>query len=160
MINATKLTYFCPEDDAESALIAQVQSAKKTIRLCDYSYNLENLTQDLISLHKAGVDVSLVLDSSQAKGSTEVPEVAQIKSAGIPVVIGESSDHKIVHSKYVVVDDIIVCSGSYNFTNVAGQEDNFMDVESSSDRATAFTNNWQQVHDWIVTNMPSGVFNQ
>jgi phosphatidylserine/phosphatidylglycerophosphate/cardiolipin synthase-like enzyme len=160
MINATRLTYFCPQDDAETALLAQVQSAKKTVRLCDYSYNLQNLTQILISLFKAGVDVSLVLDSSQAKGSTEVPEVTEIKSSGIPLVIGESSDHKIVHSKYVVIDDSIVCSGSYNFTNVAGQEDNFMDVETSSDRAAAFTENWQQIRQWIVTNIPTGVFNQ
>lgn len=152
MIDATRKTLFAPYDDAESALLELVRAAKTKIRLADYSYNLENLTQALIERHNSGVDVSLVLDKSQAGGKTEVPKVAELKAAGIPMVIGTSEQHKIMHSKFVVIDSSIVASGSYNFTGTAEHEDNFLDIEHSGDRAAAFTDNWQKMHDWILAN--------
>jgi len=160
MITISRQTYFSPTDNCDAAVLNAVRLATKSIRLCDYGYSLANLTQELISLFKGGVDVSMVLDSSQSTGSTEAPEVALLKASGIPLVIGESSDHKIVHSKYIVIDDETVVSGSYNFSNSAELEDNFVDIELSPERAANFTNNWQTVHDWIVQNEPNGVFNQ
>lgn len=153
MIDVTRKTYFAPYDNAEQALLDLVTSATKKIRLADYSYNLENLTQLLIQKHQEGVDVALVLDKSQAAGNTEKPEVAQLEAAGVPLVIGTSSDHhKIMHSKFVVVDDTFVGSGSYNFTGTAEHEDNFLDVEHNLERAQAFTDTWQKMWDWIETN--------
>jgi phosphatidylserine/phosphatidylglycerophosphate/cardiolipin synthase-like enzyme len=152
VIDVTRKTYFAPYDDAETAVVTLVQSAKSKIRLADYSYNLENLTQALIEAHKNGIDVSLVLDRSQSAGSTEKPRIVELASAGVPMVIGTSSEHKIMHSKFIVVDDTVVASGSYNFTGTAEHEDNFLDIEHSVERAKAFTDNWQRMHDYIETN--------
>lgn len=138
-----------PYDDAQKALIDLLQSATKKIRIADYSFNLEPVVQVLIDKFKSGVDVAVVLDRSQSKGKTEIPEVEQLQQAGIPLVIGSSDKGKIMHLKVAIIDDSVVGSGSYNFTNSAELEDNFFDVEHSIERAKAFTDYWQKVHDYI-----------
>lgn len=150
MIDSTRKTYLTPYDDAQTPLVDLLLNAKKKIRMADYSYNLANLTAALIHAHQMGVDVSLVLDKSQAGGKTEVPEIAQLKAAGVPMVIGSSSKGKIMHCKFVVVDDTTTASGSYNYTGTAELEDNFEDIEVNPTRAAAFTAYWQRVYDFIV----------
>jgi len=155
MIDASRQTYFTPYDDAQTPLLNPINSATKKIRLADYSFNLNSVVQALIAKHQAGLDVSLVLDKSQAGGSTEVPEVNSLKLAGVPLVVGSSDKGKIMHLKVIIVDDATVGSGSYNFTGTADLEDNFFDVEHNVERAAAFTAYWQKVHDWIATKTPS-----
>lgn len=150
MINATRQTFFTPYDDAQTPLITMLQSATKSIRIADYSFNLMPVVDILIAKFQAGVDVQLVLDSSQARGKSEVPEVTKLKEAGVPMVVGTSDKGKIMHLKVAIVDDAIVGSGSYNFTGTAELEDNFFDVEHSLERAAAFTAYWQRVHDYIA----------
>lgn len=143
-------TYFAPDDDLEATLLATITAAKKSVRIADYSYNLQNLTADLVALHQSGIDVQLVLDKSQAGGSTEKPVIAELRTAGIPIVEGTSEKHKIMHMKYAVIDDTITVSGSYNFTHTAGAESNFMDICNFEDRARSFLANWQEQWDWIA----------
>lgn len=150
MIDTTRQTFFTPNDDAQTPLVNLLNSATKKIRLADYSFNLEPVVQVLIDKHQAGVDVQLVLDSSQAAGKSEVPEVEQLKAANVPMVIGTSSKGKIMHNKFVVVDDSVVASGSYNYTGTAELEDNFEDIEHSIERAQAFTAYWQTVYTYIA----------
>lgn len=150
MINGSRVTYFVPYDDAQAPLLALLTQATKKIRIADYSFNLEPVVQILIEKHKAGVDVQLVLDKSQAGGSSEVPEVTQLKAAGVPMAVGGSDKGKIMHLKVAIVDDQWVGSGSYNFTGTADLEDNFFDIESNPTRAQAFTTYWQTVHDYIA----------
>ena len=149
MIDGTRKTFLTPYDDAQAPLLALLNSATKKIRIADYSFNLEPVVQILIDKFKSGIDVSVVLDKSQAAGKSEVPEVQQLKDAGVPLAIGSSSKGKIMHLKVAIVDDQWVGSGSYNFTGTADLEDNFFDVESNPTRAQAFTDYWQRVHDYI-----------
>lgn len=154
MINASRVTYFTPYDDAQTPLIDLLNSATKKIRLADYSFNLAPVAQVLVDKFKAGVDVSVVLDKSQASGKTEIPEVTLLKDSGVPLVVGGSDKGKIMHLKICIIDDLVVASGSYNYTGTAELEDNFEDIEHSVERATAFTAYWQKVHDYIANKTP------
>lgn len=154
MIDNTRKTYFSPQDDTLKAFLAFIGTAKKKIRVADYSFNLEPLVELLITKQKAGVDVQLVLDKSQSAGVTEKPEVKQLKAAKVPFVVGTSDKHKIMHNKFTIIDDEWVQSGSWNYTNAASDEDNFFDIEHSPSRAQAFTADWQKMFEWIKANEP------
>jgi phosphatidylserine/phosphatidylglycerophosphate/cardiolipin synthase-like enzyme len=154
MIDNTRKTYFSPQDDTLEAFLAFIGTAKKKIRVADYSFNLKPLVALLIEKQKAGVDVQLVLDKSQSVGVTEKPEIAQLKKAKVPFVVGTSDKHKIMHNKFTIVDDEWVQSGSWNYTAAASDEDNFFDIEHSEERATAFAADWQKMYDWIKANEP------
>ncbi len=152
MIDNTRKTYFSPEDDTLKAFLDFITTAKKKIRIADYSFNLEPLVDLLIKKQKAGVDVQLVLDKSQSAGASEKPEVKQLKAAKVPFVLGTSDKHKIMHNKFTILDDEWVQSGSWNYTNAASDEDNFFDIEHSPSRAAAFTADWQKMFAWIKAN--------
>jgi len=154
MIDNTRQTFFSPDDDTQDAFLNFIKTAKVKVRLADYSFNLEPLVQLLIQQKNAGVDVQLVLDSSQATGTTEKPVIDQLKQAGVSMVIGTSSLRKIMHNKFTIIDDEWVQSGSWNYTAAASQEDNFFDIEHSPDRAQKFTMYWQKMWDWISKNEP------
>lgn len=144
-----RTTYFSPDDDCITALLDFIKSAQKSIRLADYSFNMPALAQILIDKMKSGVDVKVVLDKSQSKGKSEIPEVTMLQSANVPMVIGTSEDHKIMHLKCAVIDGEWTLSGSFNFTSTAEEEDNTFDIEKSVERATKFTDKWQRVWDFM-----------
>jgi phosphatidylserine/phosphatidylglycerophosphate/cardiolipin synthase-like enzyme len=154
MLDNTRKTYFSPDDDTIKAFLNFVQTANKKIRIADYSFNLEPLVQLLIQKQKAGVEVKLVLDKTQAAGPSERPIIEQLKAANILMMIGTSSLKKIMHNKFAIIDDEWVQSGSWNYTATAAKEDNFFDIEHSPDRAAKFTSYWQKMWDWIQQNEP------
>ncbi len=154
MLDQTRQTFFSPADDTLAAFMKFVASAQKMIRIADYSFNLVPLVDLLIAKHQAGVDVALVLDKSQAGGATEVPQLARLKAAGVPYVVGTSTKHKIMHAKFCVVEEDWITSGSWNYTGAASDEDNHLDLEHNETRAKWFTERWQEMHDWIVANEP------
>lgn len=152
MIDNTRKTYFSPQDDTLQAFLDFISTAKHTIRIADYSFNLIPLVNLLIEKHENHVDVQLVLDKSQSTGTTEKPAIAKLKKAHIPFVVGTSDKHQIMHNKFTILDDAWVQSGSWNYTAAASDEDNFFDIEHSVERAQAFTNDWQKMFNWISKN--------
>ena len=147
---------FAPQDPCQDRLLRFVRETGSTLLVADYSYNLHALTEELIALHQQGMAVHLVLDASQAAGSSERPEIAQLKAAGLDLVIGTSEDHRIMHNKFLVRDGLDVLHGSYNFTSTAAKESNVLMVERFPDLAGAFTAAWHRMRDWIVANEPQG----
>ena len=132
-------TLFSPEDDLNSAYLKLINKAKSSIHIVDYSFNMIQLV-DLLNIKiNNGVDVILVLDRSQRSGSSE--KVALLKmneKLKRNTVFGDSSKDKIIHDKFTVIDNKIVESGSWNYTEVAEEEDNFIDIVRDKKRAMAF----------------------
>lgn len=151
MIDATRQTYFSPADKTTEAYLRFLDTAKVKVRIAIYSFNMDAIVTKLIDLHKRGVDVALVLDRSQAAGTaSERTEVAKLQAAGVPLVIGTSDHHQIMHSKFTVIDDEWTQSGSWNYTNRASDQDNFFDIEHNPERAAAFTATWEKMWLWIT----------
>lgn len=148
--------YFSPKQDVTKAFLSFVGKAKREVLIADYSFNLKPLVDLLIQKHKSGVDVRLVLDRSQSKGSTEEPELALLRQAGIPMMVGTSSDHHIMHDKYAVVDGKWVEHGSWNMTRVASLESNFIVIEENRKVAGIFAADWGYQWSWIHQNEETG----
>ena len=114
-----------PEDDTLAEFLSILEGATKSIHLADYSFNVAAVVALLISKAKAGVDVKLVLDNSQSKGTTEVPEITELKACPeIKMVIVESDLNQIMHNKSTVIDGHITETGSWNYTTAASKENN------------------------------------
>ena len=144
--------YFSPDDDTTKAFLDFIGTAKKSIYIADFSFNLVPLVDLLVKQFKAGIDVQLVLDRSQSAGPTEVPEVAALRAAGIPMEIGTSEDHKIMHNKFTIVDGEVTQYGSWNYTAVASDESNFFVIDQEPIVAQAFTGYWTEMFNWIKAN--------
>lgn len=114
-----------PEDNTLAEFLSLLEGATKSIHLADYSFNLPAVVDILIAKAKAGVDVKLVLDNSQSKGKTEVPEIITLKACPeVKLVIVESTLNAIMHNKSTVVDAHLTETGSWNYTGAASKENN------------------------------------
>jgi phosphatidylserine/phosphatidylglycerophosphate/cardiolipin synthase-like enzyme len=153
--------YHTPAPDDEASALAALQafwvSATKSLFIVDYSFNLPIFETVLPALKAKGIQVQLVLDRSQSKGTTEVPIITALRAAGIDMVIGTSSLHGIVHDKFSVVDGVDAEYGSFNYTSAAGKEDNFFFIEPNSVVASDLLQIGNGIRDWILQNEPQVV---
>lgn len=145
-------TLFSPEDDLNSAYLKLINKAKRSIHIVDYSFNMIQLVDLLNKKINNGVDVMLVLDRSQRSGSSEKDALMKMnEKLKRNTVFGDSSKDKIIHDKFTVIDGKIVESGSWNYTEVAEEEDNFIDIVRDKKRAMAFDRVF-----WRIFNRLSG----
>lgn len=148
--------YACPDMDTPEATVQgfmdYLNLAKKSLLIADYSFNLPQLGTVLPALKAKGVDVRLVLDKSQSKGKNEAKLLTELQTAGIDMVIGTSSDHKIMHSKFSIIDDSLCQYGSWNYTVEASDESNFYFIDPTPEVIQALTNDWGRMYDWIKSN--------
>lgn len=151
-----------PDTPAEAlqALTDFWESATKSVFIVDYSFNLPLFETMVPALLEKGIQVTLVLDRSQSKGTTEVPLITALRALEtkyptlFTMVIGTSSMHQIIHDKFTVVDGVDAEYGSFNYTSAAGKEDNFFFIERNSSVASDLLEIGNGIKDWIVTNEP------
>ncbi|NJN19392.1 MAG: DUF1669 domain-containing protein [Oscillochloris sp.] len=98
----------------ERALLADLNSAARTLDLALYEYDLPSIAAALVQAQSRGVEVRLALD----RENLDDPEMAEwagmVEAAGIPIA-WETSD-AFQHSKFVIVDQRLVWTGSWNAT--------------------------------------------
>lgn len=116
--------YFSPVDDVEDVILSELSAAKKTVQVAAYGIASPVIAAKLIDLKKAGLDVTVYLDRTQAAGRGS--QCAALRKAGVRVLIKRSS--YLMHNKYIVVDGRTVITGSYNFSKGAARQDNNIEV--------------------------------
>jgi len=97
-------------DTIVEKVVASINAATHTIDATTYDFDLQAMADALINAHKRGLVVRLVTDTDTMGESV----IKQIKKAGITVV----EDHRsaIMHDKFVIVDGLVVWTGSWNFS--------------------------------------------
>ncbi len=98
----------------DEPLTAFLNSAKSSIDMAIYQFDLPNATQALLDAKQRGVTVRVVTDIDILDDPQENPSFKQLQKVGILVIGGNSNG--IMHDKFVVVDKAAVWTGSWNFT--------------------------------------------
>lgn len=146
--------YFTPPAGAASGLIKQIDGAKKSIKVMAYGFTATNLAEALVRAKRRGVDVGLIQDEKSAQNNRETLPI--LLAAAIDV--RSDGKHAIQHNKVMLIDDDIVITGSYNFTNSAEKRnaENIMIVRSSY-AAKRYADNWKTHwdHSEKVTDLPT-----
>ncbi len=139
--NAGKTEFaFSPGEESTELVTKVIRSATKTIRLAAYSFTSKPLAEALVAAHRNGVDVQVVLDKSNA--TAKYSSATFLANAGIPTRI--DSKHPIAHSKFMVIDDRTVETGSFNYTKAAMKNsENVVVFWDSPEIAKTYSSNWQ-----------------
>lgn len=87
-----------------------IRSAKKSVDVNIYELTVPAIYQAMIDMHKKGVNVRMVGDID----NTGYEGYQALAKANVPMRLGNPD--KIMHNKFVVVDDYYVTMGSMNFT--------------------------------------------
>jgi phosphatidylserine/phosphatidylglycerophosphate/cardiolipin synthase-like enzyme len=110
--------FFSPGGDARGAIQQAVGAAQDSILIAMYTFTDFQLSQALLDARGRGVKVLVYLDRSQA--TMRHSQARALAAAGIALRI--SSNPRIMHNKFAILDDAVVITGSYNWTKAAGDD--------------------------------------
>lgn len=106
---------FTPGAGCESPTVAHIDAATRSIWVQAYSFTSGPIAAALVRAHQRHVDVRVILDRSDATGHGS--KLGVLLAAGVPTWI--DARHAIAHNKVIVLDNAVVQTGSFNFTNAA-----------------------------------------
>ena len=118
--------YFAPADEVMQKLVQYVKGSRKSIRFMVFTYTHPDLAEAMIAQHKAGVDVQGVIERRGASQGALVP----LFVAKLPVKV--DGNKYTMHHKVMIIDNSIVVTGSFNFTDAAdtSNDDNVLVIHS------------------------------
>jgi phosphatidylserine/phosphatidylglycerophosphate/cardiolipin synthase-like enzyme len=111
--------HFSPKGGCQEAVVRELKSARREILVQAYSFTADPLTYALVDAKKRGVHVDVLLDRSNE--AERYSDLHIFLEHGLAPLI--DAQHAIAHNKVMIIDQKVLITGSYNFTNQA-EEDN------------------------------------
>jgi phosphatidylserine/phosphatidylglycerophosphate/cardiolipin synthase-like enzyme len=98
----------------EQAIVADINAAQQWVDAALFEYSLASIADALIQAHERGVEVRLALDRENLEDEKDAAWAGRMEEADIPIAWEDSTSFQ--HSKFFVIDDTIVWTGSWNVT--------------------------------------------
>jgi phosphatidylserine/phosphatidylglycerophosphate/cardiolipin synthase-like enzyme len=140
-INAEVLgVYFTPPAGAAAAIVQAIDASEREVLVQAYGFTHNAIAQALVRAHQRGVKVHVLLDKKSKASNRYVIDVL----AQDQIEVRQDGKHAIAHNKVMVIDESVVITGSFNFTNSAETRnaENFL-VLKSVDLAQKYRLQWQ-----------------
>jgi phosphatidylserine/phosphatidylglycerophosphate/cardiolipin synthase-like enzyme len=106
---------FSPNGQCEDNISELIHSAKSSVKILAYGFTNKKISESIVERENAGIDVQIVLDKSNLKEKSEAEYVSSSGKAKVFI----DHKHAIAHNKVIIIDESIVETGSYNFTEAA-----------------------------------------
>ena len=123
-----------------------IGGAKQSLSAIVYKFEDEAILTTLENALKRGVAVRLLMDSKEASGKKSLARKAQ--KAGAEVSLWGSKQEKL-HAKCLIIDGREVISGSFNWTDSAGESNleillSFKNPATVKDFSAIFERLWEE----------------
>jgi len=109
---------FSPNGGCTGEIVKQIGAAKSSVRVQAYSFTSQKIADALVAALNRKVKVEVIIDATQAKAESSI--VNFLRDKGMTVLL--DGQHKQAHNKVIIIDDKIVITGSFNFTDSAESE--------------------------------------
>ena len=106
---------FAAEDEVASRLVPLIESAQDNIRFMAFSFTHDEMGAAVLARAQAGVSVKGIFETRGSE--TKYSEMPTLYCAGVPV--RQDGNPRTFHHKVFIIDDRIVVTGSFNFSNNA-----------------------------------------
>lgn len=139
-----------PGGSGEVLVLRTIASARQSIRLAGYSFTSPSVVRELVRAKKNGVDVAVVVDyrNNFVENRSGKPQAAlgALVAAGIPT--RTVSAYPLQHSKYMLIDNQTIETGSYNYTEAAARynSENVWVIHDRPDLAAPLLRNWNTLY--------------
>jgi phosphatidylserine/phosphatidylglycerophosphate/cardiolipin synthase-like enzyme len=141
---ATVETYFAPQDNVQAAIVARVRAAQSSIVFLAFQFTSDPIAQAMIARLRQGVRVAGVFERTGSE--TPFSEFRKLQQAGAEVY--QDGNPYIMHHKVIVVDERVVMTGSYNFTDNANrQNDENLLIIEDRELARRFLDEFERVRE-------------
>jgi len=103
----------------DDVLVELIETAEVTLDLALYDFDRANVVDAVLAAFDRGVELRVVGDEDESDAEGFV----SLESAGVPVVYRPTSS-RIMHNKFVVVDESVVWTGSTNVSDTGMEQNN------------------------------------
>ncbi|TDA48085.1 phospholipase D family protein [Burkholderia pyrrocinia] len=140
---------FSPDGGAEALVLRTIGEARRSIRVLAYSFTAPAVTRALITAKRRGVDVAVTVDArsnlDEDRSGRARAALGALTYAGIPVRV--VSSYSAQHSKVLIVDNVTVQTGSYNYSQQAARynSENVVVLRDDARIADVYLKNWESV---------------
>jgi phosphatidylserine/phosphatidylglycerophosphate/cardiolipin synthase-like enzyme len=145
-------TYFTRQQgNLNAILINNINTANKSIYMAIYSITKEDIADSIIKAKNRGLDVKIITDKINSQSKSEETILKKFQKTNIPIKIETHAG--LMHMKVCIIDDSILLTGSYNYTeNATKENDENLLVIHNADLAnqytTEFNSMWNNVNDY------------
>lgn len=141
--NQTASLGFSPNAGAASIILKAINEAQLSIDAAAFVMTSDDIFTALVDAHNRGIDVRVVVDAKSANGNGS--DVQALLDAKIPVKL--NNEFRIMHNKYIVVDNKSVQTGSFNYSSNAEKRnaENVLLLENQPDIAELYTKNFERL---------------
>ena len=108
---------FAAEDDVASRLVSLIESAQSGVRFMAFSFTHDEMGAAVLARAEAGVDVKGIFETRGSE--TEHSEMPALYCAQVDV--RQDGNPGAFHHKVFIIDDQVVVTGSFNFSNSADE---------------------------------------
>lgn len=144
------------KEEASSSMlkfVTYLSTAKKSVDLCIYMFTQSNFSDILRQLHDNGIAVRIITDGSENEATGS--QVYKLQSLGIQIKSNKRGTGALMHHKFVIIDNKILLSGSFNWTNQAVVSNyEAVLVTSSESLVTPFVNKFNEM--WTMFDCHKG----
>ena len=138
--------FFFPSAESEKKFIQHLLRAKSTMLICVFALTNDNIANAIREVKNRGVNIRMIFDDEMMRmpGS----DVRKLHDEGYAVRV-DLDPRAHMHHKFVVIDDTIVITGSYNWTRQASNKNNenvvvFEDAEIAEKYTGEFNKLWDE----------------
>ena len=154
------ITPYADGTKAFQSFIAQASQKGAKLRTMIYGCTLPIFFDGITAAKKAGCDIKVIFDHTQAMGHAEKPHLEALVQAGFKdgqdFLIGTSPKHAIVHLKQTSIwlpnGDVMTLEGSWNYSVSASLEMNMLSFCDSAPLATYTDKVFDLLWAWIQSN--------
>ncbi len=131
--------YFTPPADVAAAVVDVINQSQSEVLVQAYGFTHNGIAQALVKAQERGVRIRVLLDQKSESTNRYVVDLFTTNN----IRMRFDGNHAIAHNKVMIVDDNIVITGSFNFTNSAQTRnaENLL-VLRSTDLARNYKTNW------------------
>jgi len=107
---------FFPSKQNEKELSYLLRRARKTLDVCVFAFTNDRLSEALSFALSRGVKIRLISDDECSKFMGA--EIYRLGQKGVPCTT-DNNARAHMHNKYVIIDSMILVTGSFNWTQQA-----------------------------------------
>jgi phosphatidylserine/phosphatidylglycerophosphate/cardiolipin synthase-like enzyme len=142
--------YFSPGEECVNHIIDLINEACNQLDICVFTISDDRISRALVEAMKNGVDIRIISDNFKVEDTGS--DIEDLSRVGIPVKLGTTENH--MHHKFMIVDNKIVLTGSYNWTRSAAlyNQENILstdDEEVVSKFSNEFEKLWLSCEEFI-----------
>ena len=131
--------YFTPPAGAAAAIVKAIDHSQHEVLVQAYGFTHNAIAQSLLRTKTRGVTVHVLLDQKSEHTNRYVIDLLNQAQLSMRA----DGKHAISHNKVMVIDESIVITGSFNFTNSAETRnaENFL-ILKSAELASQYKQQW------------------